>query len=316
MKRFFLFLILLTPNFLFSQEDSTDVPDSIRLWHRGGMASLNFTQASFTNWAPGGENSISGQSLLGFYLNYRKDSTIAWENNLDFAFGLQKLGIKVLLKKTDDKIEFASKYSLNAFSHDWYYSALFDFKSQFAPGYTYLDDTSRTLISEFMSPAYTVLALGLDYRPDKKFSLFIAPLTIKTTYVMNQMLADAGSFGVEKAEYDTAGNKIKDGQRMRNEFGGYVRIQYKAEIMKNVTLKTKFEFFSNYVENPQNIDFNGEVLLTMKVNKFLSASLTMQGVYDNDINISIDKNNDGIIDAYGPRFQFTEVLGVGLAAKF
>ncbi|HET6993027.1 MAG TPA: DUF481 domain-containing protein, partial [Bacteroidia bacterium] len=158
--------------------------------------------------------------------------------------------------------------------------------------------------------------IGLDYKPNDKFSFFTAPLTGKTTFVLNQQLADAGAFGVTKAEYDTAGNKIKDGAHIRNEFGGYVRVQYKSDIMKNVTLKARCEFFTNYLKNPQNIDVNAEVLLTMKVNKYISASLNMQGIYDDDVKIAIDKNHDGIIDAIGPRFQFRQVLGVGFSAKF
>ncbi|HET6992230.1 MAG TPA: DUF3078 domain-containing protein, partial [Bacteroidia bacterium] len=96
MKRFLLISFFLIPGFVFSQH----LPDSLRHWHRGGMAGLNFTQASFTNWAAGGENSISGQALLGLYLNYKKDST-SWDNSLDLAYGILKQNGN-LLRKTDD----------------------------------------------------------------------------------------------------------------------------------------------------------------------------------------------------------------------
>lgn len=315
MKRIFFFVFFLAPLFLFAKSDSLRVPDSLRHWHRGGMVGLNFTQASFTNWASGGENSVSAQALLGLFVNYKKDST-SWDNSVDFAYGILQQGKTGLTKKTDDKIDFTSKYGRYAFKRVWYYSALFGFKTQFTKGYTYFDDTAKTMISDFMSPGYTVLAIGLDYKPNKKFSLFMAPITGKTTYVLNQMLADAGSFGVEKAEYDTAGNRTKAGQRMRNEFGAYVRFQYKAEIMTNVTLKARCELFTNYLHDPQNIDVNAEILLTMKVNKYISASLNLQGIYDNDVMIAVDNDRDGVIDGVGPRFQFRQVLAVGFATKF
>ncbi len=310
MKKYFSFLFFLFPTFLFSQH----LPDSLRHWHHGGMFALNFAEASFTDWAAGGENSVSGQTRLHSFINYKKDST-SWENGIDLAYGLLQQG-RGITKKTDDKIDFTSKYSRYAFERVWYYSALLGFKSQFSPGYNYLGDTAKTKISDFMSPGYVILAIGLDYKPNKHFSFFTAPLTGRTTIVQDQKLADAGDFGVDKAVYDAAGNKIKDGQHVRNEFGGYVRISYKADIMKNISLTSRCELFTNYLKNPQDVVVNAEILLAMKVNKYISASFDMQGIYDNDVNIAIDKNHDGVIDAYGPRFQFQQVLGVGLTLKF
>ena len=309
MKKIFI-LLCIFPSFLFAQH----VPDSLRHWHRGGMLGFNFTQASFTNWAAGGENSISGEAKANGFINYKSDST-TWENSLDLGYGLMKQNSNYL-RKTNDKIDFTSKYGHYAFKKVWYYSVLFNFKTQFFPGYDFKDDTAKTLISDFMSPAYVILAAGLDYKPNKHFSFFTAPLTGKTTIVLNQTLADSGAFGVQRAVLDTAGNVLVPGKNIRNEFGGYVRIIYKDDIMKNVTLSAKAEFFTNYLKDPQNVDVNAEVLLTMKVNKYISASLNMQGIYDNDINISVDKNHDGIVDAIGPRFQFRQVLGVGFLVKF
>jgi hypothetical protein len=134
--------------------------------------------------------------------------------------------------------------------------------------------------------------------------------------VFNQTLANAGAFGVKKAVLDGSGNVLTPGENMRHEFGGYVRFQYRSDIMKNVNLATKLELFSNYMDRPQNIDLNAEALVTMKVNKYISASFNMQAIYDNDINIAVDNNNDGVIDGSGPRLQFRQVLGVGFSAKF
>lgn len=317
MKKIFLLSLFLLPTLLFSQDSlrRKHIPDSLRLWHRGGTVGFNFAQASFTNWAAGGENSISGQARLNTFVNYKKDSTVNWDNGLDLAYGLMQVGTGYV-RKTDDKIDFTSKYGRYAFKQVWFYSALLGFKTQFLPGYDYQDDTAKTLISDFMAPGYVILAVGLDYKPNKAFSLFMAPLTGKTTIVRNQALADAGSFGMEKAVYDASGNKIKNGQQVRGEFGGYVRISYKADIMTNVNLTARCELFTNYLKDPQNIDVNAEVLLTMKVNKFISASFNMQGIYDNDINVAVDHNHDGVYESTGPRFQFRQILGIGFQAKF
>jgi hypothetical protein len=325
MKRFLLFALFLLPVFANAQaivppsSDTMNVKDTLpkpvpKHWSRGGSFGLNFTQATFNNWAAGGENAVSGQALLNLYVSYKKDST-TWDNGGDFAFGLVQQG-KGYVRKTDDKIDLTSKYSRYAFDSVWFYSALLGFKTQFIPGYTFEGDTARTLVSDFMAPAYTIFAVGLDYRPNQRFSLFMAPVTGKMTFVLNEQLADSGAFGVAPAEFDGAGNKIKDGQNVRYEFGAYVRAQYKAEIMTNVTLKARLELFTNYLVRPENIDINAEALISMKVNKFISASLNSQVIYDHDVMINVDKNRDGVYDGKGPRLQFRQVLGVGFSVKF
>jgi hypothetical protein len=284
-------------------------------WKRGGMVGFNFTQASFTNWAAGGINSISGQFLFNTYANYKKGMT-TWDNILDISYGLTKQGTSESVRKADDKLDITSKYGQYAFKKVWYYSVLANFKTQFQPGYTYQGDTAKTLISDFMAPGYLVLAVGLDYKPTDKFSIFTAPITAKYTFVYNQALADAGAFGVEKAVYDTAGVRLVKGRNVRQEFGGYFKMQYRGDVMKNVNLLAKLELFSNYLKNPQNIDVNAEVIVGMKVNKYISANLSMQAIYDHDVNVAVDKNSDGVTDGMGPRLQFRQVLGVGLAVKF
>ena len=82
--------------------------------------------------------------------------------------------------------------------------------------------------------------------------------------------------------------------------------------MKNVGLTSKAELFSNYLKNAQNVDINWEVLLSLKVNKYISATLSTQLLYDDDIDIAVDKDKDQIIDYVGPTVQFKEVLGVGI----
>lgn len=112
------------------------------------------------------------------------------------------------------------------------------------PGYNY---PNKETISDLFAPAYLTLALGLDYKPNANFSAFLAPATAKFTIVANDSLSNKGSFGV------TPGDKLK------SEVGGYIRAIYtkndfKAELLKNVSFTTKIDLFSNYANNPQNID--------------------------------------------------------------
>jgi hypothetical protein len=289
----------------------TQSKDTLDGWKTGGVISLNLTQVSLTNWSAGGENSLSVNGILSLFANLKKGNS-TWDNSLDLSYGMLQQGDGDP-RKTDDKIDFTSKYGQKAFKN-WYYAGLVNFKSQMAPGYNFPDDSTE--ISNFMAPAYVLGAIGMDYKPSEVFTFFISPLTMKMTIVNDQNLADEGAYGVEEAQYDDFGVQTKKGLTTRSEYGGYLRALFKKDIMKNVNLQSKLELFSNYTEEPTNIDVNWEVLISMKVNKFISATISTQLLYDDDIDIAVDKNNDGIIDAVGPRTQFKEVLGVGLSYKF
>ena len=179
---------------------------------------------------------------------------------------------------------------------------MINFKTQFTDGFNYPNDS--VAISKFMAPGYLLGALGLEYRPNNDLTLYLAPLTSKNTFVLDQKLADQAAFGVDTSS------------QFRTEFGGYLRFNYNVKLMENVSFQTKLELFSNYLNKPQNIDVSWESLLNLKVNKFISATLGTHLIYDDDILIQIDKNRDGIIEKTGKRVQFKQVLNVGFSYKF
>lgn len=315
-KNLFLIAILFSSN-IFAQTTEAEATlkkqttDSLDGWKTGGVISINLTQVSLTNWAAGGNNSVSVNGILSLFANLKKGKS-TWDNSLDLNYGMLQQGDETM-RKTDDKIDFTSKYGQKAFKN-WYYAGLVNFKSQMTPGYNYPDDSTK--ISNFMAPAYTLVAIGMDYKPSDVFTLFISPLTMKTTFVNDKTLADAGAYGVDPAEYDGMGILLKHGKNIRSEYGGYLRAQLKKDIMENINLQSKLELFSNYAENPDHVDVNWEVLIAMKVNKYISATLSTQLIYDHDVDIAVDTNGDDIIDKVGPRTQFKEVLGIGLSYKF
>lgn len=285
--------------------------DTLTGWNTGGMISLNFSQTSLTNWAAGGQNSLAGNGLVSLFGNYRKKK-MTWDNTLDLGYGLLRQG-KEDVRKTDDKIDLLSKYGREA-SGSWYFAGLLSFKTQMMPGYNYPNDS--VVISRLFAPAYTLIAVGMDYKPSDNLNFFISPLTGKFTFVTDDSLANAGAFGVTPAEYDNVGTLITAGKKSRAEIGGYLRFFYKKELIENVTLQSKLDMFSNYLEEPQNIDINWEVLIAMKINKFITATIATHLIYDDDIMIDVDTNNDDVYDAKGPRTQFKEVFAVGFSYKF
>ena len=271
------------------------------LWKFSGTTSLNLSQLSLTNWAAGGDNSLSGNALINVSANYAKDK-VSWENTLTLGFGLIKQGSDPT-RKSDDQIDLASKLGLKA-SDKWFYTGLLGLKTQFAQGYDNPGDANRLKISNFMSPGYLNLSLGMDYKPSEVFSLFLSPLSTKFTFVLDEDLSAAGSFGLDP------------GKTSRAEFGAYIKMAFKKEILKNVTLDTKVDFFSNYLDNPQKVDVNWDLLLTFTINDYLSASLLTQFIYDYDIKFGTDTTGDGVPDTFDAKVQFKELFGLGLTYSF
>ena len=90
---------------------------------------------------------------------------------------------------------------------------------------------------------------------------------------------------------------VKKGGNSRFELGASVRSYYKSEIFENVTMENRLSLYSDYLDRPQNIDFDCTFNFIMKVNQYVSTNLIFQFVYDdNEIK----------------RVQVREVLGVGL----
>jgi hypothetical protein len=298
MKRYLISIVMLATTLVLGAQDTISADT---LWKFSGITSLSLSQLSLTNWAAGGDNSISGNALIKFSPDY-DDGTIQWDNDLVLGFGLIRQGSDPT-RKSDDQIELSSKFGYRA-SKNWFYSVLLNFKTQFSEGYDKPGEVNRTKISNFMSPGYLSLSAGMDYKPNDKFSLLLSPVSGKMTFVLDDELSQAGSFGLDP------------GQTVRAEFGALIKAAFKDEILKNVVLDTKLELFSNYFENPQWVDVNWDVLLTLKVNEYISATLMTQLIYDRDIEFGVDTSGDGVFDTFEPRVQFKEILGIGFAYTF
>jgi hypothetical protein len=298
LKKTLLILTIAMTSLTFYAQDAVDADT---LWKFSGTTSLNLSQLSLTNWAAGGDNSLSGNALINLSANYATDKT-SWENKIILGFGLIKQGDDPS-RKSDDQIDLASKLGLKA-TEKWFYTALLGFNTQFAEGYDNPGEDDRLKISNFMAPGYLSFSLGMDYKPSETFSLFLSPISSKFTFVLDDDLSAQGIFGLDP------------GQKTRSEIGAYIKMTFKKEILKNVTLDTKIDLFSNYFDNPQHIDVNWDLLLTFKVNDYLSASLLTQLIYDYDIKFGEDTTGNGEYDTFSEKVQFKELFGLGLSYSF
>ncbi len=282
--------------------------DTTKAWQTGAKLNLTFSQTALSNWQAGGDNALAGNVLFNAFAN-RSVGQWHWENTLDVAYGANIADGD--FTKTDDRLEFNSKIGRDFKNPKWRATGSFTFRTQFYEG---LDDDD-VRISDWMSPGYVFVGIGADYVPKDNISIYISPLTSKITIVTDQPLADDGAFGVDAAVRDTAGNVITPGQNVRVEAGAFVKLAYtKEDLVQNVDFSNKLDLYANYLENFGNIDIQWEMLFTAKVNSWLSASLSLTMIYDDDIMID-RKDSEGNVIGAGPAAQFKEVFGAGLTFK-
>jgi hypothetical protein len=269
--------------------------DSLSYWKFKSLYSLSGTQTSFVNWNAGGRNNISliGSASASAY--YTQDN-IKWTNDLSFALG----GIKyfdnngVGAQKTDDRLDVSSTFGMQL-SKGFLLTFASSFRTQSINGYNYPNDSVP--VSSFMAPGFLNMGLGADFRKDDNFNIFFSSIALKSTFVLDDSLSAKGSFGVPA------------GLRYRQEYGAYLKMKYNRPLAKNIEMKSKLELFSNYLNKPENIDVNAELLLLFRVNSLISASAQWNLIYDDDIRITDQWGNTG------PRTQFKSVIGIGISYK-
>ena len=291
-KLYFLALALVASVALMAEEPTTEPSP----WTMAGSAGITGSQMTLTNWAAGGDPSVAADIQFNYSIDYKKGNSL-WQNRLELAYGLNNTESNGI-RKTNDKIYFSSSYGQKVYE-SLYVSGLFKFNTQFAPGYDYSVKNEETgaykQTSGFMAPAYFSGGLGVEWNPKAWLSVNASPATWKATVVTEEALRPI--YGVE--EHST-----------RHEFGGNVKIEAKGTIWGDLSGYTRLNLFSNFLENPQNVDVDWTIRFDLKINKWLSANANFHMIYDDDINIP---QPDG--SSY-PCLQIQEVAGIGLLVKF
>ncbi len=300
-------------------------------WVKGGLLNIGLNQGFLHNWAAGGElASLTVNGLFNGYVTRLYHRQI-WSNNLDLNYALfYAYSNSFVPRKADDRIDFTSKYGVRIdTTKDFYISALFNFKSQFTKGYDYKANNWDTFsVSNFLSPAYLTLAVGAEYRKGTNLSLFFSPIAARMTLVDKYytMRDPAGAFGVENSKTS------------RFELGAYFSGRYSTDLSKPLAWRTRVDFYSNYLakdvkdasgivvkkDNPGNIDWLWDNIVLYKANKFLTVSMGLTLMYDNDIPYvgttvdpttgkDVSKNEPGEFMGW---FQTKQIFTLGFAYKF
>ena len=204
-----------------------------KYWSNSLKTQINIGQTGLVNWAAGGDNTFSLQGFIDGNANWKKKGMF-WNNRLQLEMGLLYSSSKPLLQTSNDRIYLESKWGYKTEKmKDVFFSANFDFKSQFAKGWDYktpsvpddpkyynsegklmaLDELdsrvqrdlwkdARVLKSNFLAPAYVNLAFGIDYNPVKWFSLNFAPITGGYVIVTDRELRQNYGMNYRKGESD------------------------------------------------------------------------------------------------------------------
>lgn len=304
-------LLLFTIN-SFSQDIVSPKPKNVSNWNGKNTIGFDFSEIAFMNWSSGGESSISGLFKGSFVLTY-SNRNVKWVEELIVRYGVNKQdGLD--LRKTDDAFRYNSTIGYRKDStSNWYHSAKFTFNTQFTNGYKY--PNREIAISRLFAPAYTFLGAGAEYSSKKKDeNLYISPITMKNTLVLDQYLANQGAFGVNKAVYDVDGNLIYEGKKSKTELGFLITSYLKKEIFKNIILENRLSLYSDYINNFGNVDIDCNTQLNLVVNRYVRANIGAHFVYDDDIKSKEEIN--GVQTTVGPKLQLKQVLGVGLEYVF
>ena len=245
-----------------AQETATD---TTKFWTKKGNISLLFNQSAYNKqWLGGGTSNVAGNFGLNYDFNYKKDD-IVWDNKFILAYGLTKIKGGDKPAKTDDRLELNSLWGKKA-KGQWYYSMFFNFKTQMDTGL----DKNDEKISHFFSPAYFQLGPGMLWKKSNNLSVNFSPATSKLIIVHPHLTKFRSSFGVLQ------------GDSSRFEFGSSISGYYKFNIMTNVSVENRLNLYSNYLDNPQNVDVDYQMNVIMKINKYLSANVAVQAIYDDN----------------------------------
>jgi hypothetical protein len=288
-----------------------------KYWDYRTESSVVLSQSALSNWVKGGENSISTALDVTAYADYKRpELKLSSSNFARLKLGFLKSGSEDI-RKNLDLLETNSKVNHKAFGK-FDFSAILLFKTQIAIGKAYTKDTSY-MVSRFFNPATVTLGFGLDYKPDKETSINFSPLSYKGTFVPAGGKITADSLVAGKIDQTTYGVAL--GRRSKHEPGASLQVSRVSHPFENLTITNRLQLFTNYVNNPQNIDVDWEMIAVMNLNWFTELRLNTHLIYDDDTKTTLMKGGAPVLLEDGTekktaRTQFKEMFGISLVFRF
>ena len=283
MKKFAALLLLLLITYTGARAQETIVvPDTLAGWDYGWVAGLNGSQASYSNWAQGGVNTIAitGNST---FRTYFRDGKFSYGFLLNTRFGKTRIDGEGT-RKTDDRLSIRNRFLYDLGNEDSHFSIYgnLNFRTQFDRGFEYGEDAADPdiVISNFFSPAYVTESIGLLYRPTEDLS-FEAGLGLQQTIVTDDTVL-TGASADENNRYG-----LQEGDNFRNEGGINLGASYQRNISSNIILSSTAESFTNLNKSVSSTDvfFSNEFIGNL--NNFINTSLRFDIAYDDDFSTEL-----------------------------
>lgn len=296
MEKFLTLVFLVISCLTYAQDKQEN--DSIDHWTSKGKFSLLISQTAFNSeWLGGGTSNYAGNVVINYDINYKKE-LIEWDTKFLIDYGITKNDNQEFTRKTNDRFEINSIIGRSINESNWYFTGNLNFRTQFDKGYVFGEDENgnetRTLQTEFLSPAYTNFGLGIQWKKSDRLKVNVAPLS-------GRLILANDKFTTTPGYQDGDFFGLDEGETIREEFGASLNGIAEFDLMKNISVENILNLYSNYLEDPQNIDMDYTFNLNLKVNKYISTNFTFQAIYD-----------DNAIKG----FQIREVLGAGLTYEF
>ncbi len=305
MKKLLLMAALFATTFAsFAQDAEEEAPKDG--WTRAGNISLLFSQAAFNDeWTGGGTSNYAANLVFAYDANYKK-GPIAWDNRITADYGVTKTQDQDFARKTSDRFEVNSIIGKQIKESNWYYSFFANVRTQMTSGYVFGEDATgteiRTETTKLFSPAYLQAGPGMLWKKSDNLKVNIAPTTARLILVSSEFTDVMGGQVAEDAFNDAGGYFGVDANKTtRFEFGAAVTGYAKFNLMSNISMENVLNLYSNYLEDPQNVDIDYTMNLVMSVNKWITANVAFQAIYD-----------DNAVKG----FQIREGLGIGVTYGF
>ena len=336
--------LLLLPLFLLlalsltaQDAEEEEIPDG---WRRGAGLGLDLAQLLQINPKQGaGQNRLGIGGAFNGFASYKMGRR-AWDNTLQWQFGVQRLGSGVIANGSTDKIPFQknidefrinSKYGYQIKEDgNLYYSANATFLSQLTPTYQFPDlysgnfvtdflDTGRSPLSKFLAPATATLSIGIDYKPTPELSIFFSPLGSKFIIVANDSIAARGVHGNEVSGEANDRGIFPEFENVDAQLGALAQIQYVSTFLPGdkMTFTTNLGLYTNYLRNPQNVDVDWQNALAYAITENFQLRLIVNAFYDDDIRVQItDYDAPNGVSGLGQRVSITQQFLVTYARTF
>ena len=277
-----------------------DLPEMSK-WSKGAKFQVHASQNYISsNWYKGGESNMAMTMYAMGYFNYDNRKGLQWDNKAEWKLGLYGVSSDSLrwLRVNDDLFRLNSKLGYKAFKN-FFYTAEWDFQTSLFN--TYKSNTYIRSSGPF-SPIRMSLSFGMDYKWKNMVSVFISPLSYKLVYVADMNYKD----GVLPEENIAHQVGITDGTRQSNQLGALVRTDFDYDFNESIGMEVHFSFFGNYVGKIKGIEVGCEVIGNFKINRFLSAKVSLYPRYDSTT-IPADGGK--------PKMQFYELISLGFNYK-